>query len=73
VVNRRASIDFGECSQRLAMTLFIQGEIPLNRFLNDPTSRALEPLRKAVELASELVWNVRSYDPLTHVNHSESD
>jgi hypothetical protein len=53
VVNRRPGIDFSECSQRLTVTLFIQGEVPLNRFLNDPASRTLEPLSKAVELASE--------------------
>jgi hypothetical protein len=60
VVNRRARLDFGECSQRLTVAFFIQGEVPLNRFLDDPPSRALETLGKAVELSSELVWNVRS-------------
>jgi hypothetical protein len=73
VVNRRPGIDFSERSQRLAVTLFIQGEVPLNRFLNDPASRTLEALRKTVELASEQVWNVRSHDPITHVNHFESN
>jgi hypothetical protein len=72
VVNRRARLDFRECRQRLTMAFFIQGEVPFNRFLDDPPSRALKTLGKAVELASELVWNVCSHDPTTHVNHSES-
>lgn len=67
MVNRRASVDFGECGQSLSVTFLIKSEIPLNRLFDYPASRAFEPFCKAIESTGELVWNVCGHDPVAHV------
>lgn len=66
MINRRASIDFRERSQCLAVAFLIEGKVPLNRFLHDPASRALEAFCKTIEPTGELVWNVCCHDPISH-------
>jgi hypothetical protein len=66
VLDRRTSVDVGECGQRLAVTLLIEGEVALNRLLDDPAPRTLEALGEAVEPAGELIRNVGGYDPASH-------
>ena len=48
MVDHRTSVNFGECGQRLTVTLLIEGEVPLNRLLDDPAPRTLEALGEAV-------------------------
>ena len=71
--NYLTSIHFGHCGQGLAVSLLMKGEVPLERFFDDPASWALEALSKAVELAGELVWDVRRHNSIAHVNHLESE
>jgi len=59
MVDRRTTIDFGERGQRLPTTLLIEGEVTLERLLDDPPPGALEALGETVQLAGELISWVR--------------
>jgi len=72
MVDRRTTIDFGERGQRLPTTLLIEGKVALERLLDDPAPRALEPRGEAVQLAGELIRNVSGHNALAHINHSDS-
>jgi len=62
----RTSIDFGQCSQGLSVTLLIKSEVPFECFFDDPASRTLKACGKAVELAGELVRDVCGYNSIAH-------
>ena len=66
MLNYRARIYFRQRGQSLPMSLLIQGEVPCECLFDDPASRALESLGKAVELAGEVVWDVCCYNSIAH-------
>jgi hypothetical protein len=46
------SVYLSQCGQGLPVPLLMEGEVPLESFLDYPAARAIEALGKAIQLAS---------------------
>ena len=63
-----ALIDLGQCFERLLVALLFESDVRGNRFLDNPSTRTIQPRGQSVQTLREIAWNMRRHHTSTQVN-----